>query len=209
MATITPDPINNYRGRIGKISYYIRQSENMARKSSSNGKVSDSEAAVEQRWKFKKLVETSMALAAPIKVGFPQRKKGYSAMNMFVSVNKDVCTVEADRVSVDYERLQCAGGSLALPEVTVRFNAEEQKITFVNTRMEEMPYCSESDQVYGVVLETQRGWSKLVKIQQRGEDGEVSVVLPSQWDFSQVAVYAFALSANGKKASPSVYLSVE
>ena len=55
MAKIISDPIESYRGRIGKISYYIRESENMARKSSSNAKVSDAPAAVAQRKKFKRL----------------------------------------------------------------------------------------------------------------------------------------------------------
>ena len=44
MARISSDPIANYRGRIGKISYYIRECENMARKSLSAGKISDSPA---------------------------------------------------------------------------------------------------------------------------------------------------------------------
>ena len=48
MARIISDPINSYRGRIGKISYYIRKCENMARKSSSAGKISASPAAVAQ-----------------------------------------------------------------------------------------------------------------------------------------------------------------
>lgn len=30
MAKIISDPINSYRGSIGKISYYIRECENMA-----------------------------------------------------------------------------------------------------------------------------------------------------------------------------------
>ena len=44
MARISSDPIANYRGHIGKISYYIRECENMARKSLSAGKISDSPA---------------------------------------------------------------------------------------------------------------------------------------------------------------------
>ena len=46
MAKIISDPINSYRGSIGKISYYIRECENMASKNSSAGKISDSPAAV-------------------------------------------------------------------------------------------------------------------------------------------------------------------
>ena len=73
MAKIISDPIESYRGRIGKISYYICESENMARKSSSNGKVSDAPAAVAQRKKFKRLIELTQGLAPVIQLGFPQR----------------------------------------------------------------------------------------------------------------------------------------
>ena len=55
MARISSDPIANYRGRIGKISYYIRECENMAQKFVC-GKISDSPAAVAQRTKFGRLI---------------------------------------------------------------------------------------------------------------------------------------------------------
>ena len=88
MAKIISDPIESYRGRIGKISYYIRESENMARKSSSNAKVSDAPAAVAQRKKFKRLTELTQRLAPVIQLGFPQRKRGLSPANAFMSLNK-------------------------------------------------------------------------------------------------------------------------
>ena len=80
MARISSDPIANYRGHIGKISYYIRECENMARKSLSAGKISDSPA------------------------------------NAFMSLNKETCTQEDDTLTVDYEQLQCAQGSLTEPK---------------------------------------------------------------------------------------------
>ena len=76
MARISSDPIANYRGRIGKISYYIRECENMARKSSSAGKISDSPAAVAQRTKFGRLIKLSRELAPAITLGRRYANRG-------------------------------------------------------------------------------------------------------------------------------------
>lgn len=91
MARISSDPIANYRGHIGKISYYIRECENMARKSLSAGKISDSPA------------------------------------NAFMSLNKETCTQEDDTLTVDYEQLQCAQGSLTEPDITATYNTSTSK----------------------------------------------------------------------------------
>ena len=120
MARISSDPIANYRGRIGKISYYIRECENMARKSLSAGKISDSPA------------------------------------NSFVSFNKETCTQEDDTLTVDYEQLQCAQGSLTEPDITATYNTSTSKIMFENTAMEDLAYCNADDKTYGVPVNTQR-----------------------------------------------------
>ena len=150
MARIISDPINSYRGRIGKISYYIRKCENMARKSSSAGKISASPAAVAQRTKFGKLIKLSQALAPAITLGFPQRKRGQSPANAFMSLNKGICTLEDDTLTVDYEQLQCAQGSLTEPDITATYNTSTSKITFENTAMEGLAYCNADDKTYGV-----------------------------------------------------------
>ena len=150
MARISSDPIANYRGRIGKISYYIRECENMARKSSSAGKISDSPAAVAQRTKFGRLIKLSRELAPAITLGFPQRKRGQSPANAFMSLNKEICTLEDDTLTVDYEQLQCAQGSLTEPDITATYNTSTSKITFENTAMEGLAYCNADDKTYGV-----------------------------------------------------------
>ena len=120
MARISSDPIANYRGHIGKISYYIRECENMARKSLSAGKISDSPA------------------------------------NAFMSLNKETCTQEDDTLTVDYEHLQCAQGSLTEPDITATYNTSTSKIMFETTAMEDLAYCNADDKTYGVPVNTQR-----------------------------------------------------
>ena len=120
MARISSDPIANYRGHIGKISYYIRECENMARKSLSAGKISDSPA------------------------------------NAFMSLNKETCTQEDDTLTVDYEQLQCAQGSLTEPDITATYNTSTSKIMFENTSMEDLAFCNADDKTYGVPVNTQR-----------------------------------------------------
>ena len=120
MARISSDPIANYRGHIGKISYYIRECENMARKSLSAGKISDSPA------------------------------------NAFMSLNKETCTQEDDTLTVDYEQLQCAQGSLTEPDITATYNTSTSKIMFENPAMEDLAYCNADDKTYVVPVNTQR-----------------------------------------------------
>ena len=120
MARISSDPIANYRGHIGKMAYYIRECENMARKSLSAGKISDSPA------------------------------------NAFMSLNKETCTQEDDTLTVDYEQLQCAQGSLTEPDITATYNTSTSKIMFENTAMEDLAYCNADDKTYGVPVNTQR-----------------------------------------------------
>ena len=120
MARKRSDHIANYRGHIGKISYYIRECENMARKSLSAGKISDSPA------------------------------------NAFMSLNKETCTQEDDTLTVDYEQLQCAQGSLTEPDITATYNTSTSKIMFENTAMEDLAYCNADDKTYGVPENTKR-----------------------------------------------------
>ncbi len=209
MAKISPDPIDSYRGRIGNISYYIRDSKNMARKSSSNGKVSNSPAAVEQRMKFGMLIKLSKALAPAIQIGFPQRKRGWSPANAFISLNKGVCALGLDEtVSVDYEQLQCAQGSLVEPIVTATYSASASEITFENTSMEDFGYCNADDKTFAVLLNTRNGGCRVVTLFERGESGSVNTNFPATWEKDDVTVYVFATSANGKQASPSVCITL-
>lgn len=209
MSKVYPDFLGALIGSTGKVSYYMRYGENIARRKVIGGKSSNSPAAVEQRAKFGTVIKLASVLQAATHLGFPQRKRGLTVANEFVRLNKDICTVTGDTVSVDYERLLCANGQLHTPEVTVTYSAESQKFLFEQTTTEEERNNSADDKVYAVLLESNQGFCRLTELRQRGESGSTSVTLPKRWDKEHVIVYAFATSADGKLASKSIYLTVE
>ena len=106
-----------------------------------------------------------------------------------MSLNKGICTLEDDTLTVDYEQLQCAQGSLTEPDITATYNTSTSKITFENTAMDDLAYCNADDKTYG-------------------ESGSTSVTLPAKWEKEHVIVYVFATSANRKMASPSVCITL-
>ena len=165
-------------------------------------------AAVAQRTKFGRLIKLSRELAPAITLGFPQRKRGQSPANAFMSLNKEICTLEDDTLTVDYEQLQCAQGSLTEPDITATYNTSTSKITFENTAMEDLAYCNADDKTYGVLVNTQGGGCRVIPLGERGESGSTSVTLPAKWEKEHVKVYVFATSANRKMASPSVCITL-
>lgn len=209
MAKIFVDMLGAIIGSVGKVSYYMRYSDNIARRKGTERKSSDSPAAVEQRKRFGMLVKLTTDLQPAITIGFPQRKRGLSAGNAFHQLNKDICTVEDNVITVDYERLLCASGSLIIPEVTVSYTAETQKFIFKQTPTEEEVDCNADDMVYAVMLESVLGFCRVVQLRKRGESGSTSMALPKKWSKENVMIYTFAVSADKKKASPSQYLTLE
>ncbi|MCB6971341.1 MULTISPECIES: DUF6266 family protein [Butyricimonas] len=210
MAKVYLDYLGALIGSVGKVSYYMRYSDNIARRKGEERKVSNAPALVEQRQKFGMLAHLSTVLQPAIELGFPQRKRGQSARNAFHQLNKDVCTVEGEMVVVDYENLLCSNGSLVPPDVTVSFDAVAGKFSFVQEQMEEEEMgCNADDAVRAVLLECEKGFCRLVRLRKRGEGGSTSVALPKNWNGDNVVVYCFAVSADGKKASTSLYLTVE
>ena len=209
MAKIFVDMLGAIIGSVGKVSYYMRYSDNIARRKGAERKSSDSPAAVEQRKRFGMLVELTQNLQPAIVIGFPQRKRGLLARNAFHHLNKDICTVEGDIITVDYEHLLCANGQLVVPDVTVSYQTANSKLAFVQTAMEEEVNCNADDLVYGVLLEKEKGFCRLVQLRVRGEGGSTSAALPQGWKKENLIVYTFALSANKKKASKSQFLELE
>lgn len=159
-----------------------------------------------------------------IRLGFPGGGKWLKGNEGFMSVNVPgavrVEKVDADaavsrrkramdefRGKVDLGMLQVAAGSLERPVVTV--DVEEGMVRFRNRKEElERVDCFGDDRVYGVVVAASAYYCNVVELGCRGEDGEGSVVLDGTVGAEQVAVYAFAVKADGSAASDSVCLRV-
>jgi len=189
----------------------MRYSDNIARRKGEERKVSNAPAVVEQRLKFGMLAHLGAVLQPVVEIGFQQRKRGVSARNEFVSVNKEVCTVVDGTVVVDFEHLLCAQGRLIEPDVKVSFDSTGEMFTFLQEEEEEEEGygCSLDDGEWGVLLECKQGLCRLVRLRARGESGSTTVALPKRWNREDVVVYCFAISADGRKASNSVYMTIE
>lgn len=145
-----------------------------------------------------------------IYLGFPQRKKGWSPANAFCNLNKNSYTEAADgQITIDFELLQCSKGALFIPDVTAAPDKENRKIEITAEAMPDETNCNGDDEVYAVLLDTGNKFCRLVKVCKRSEGGTQSVILAKYWNPDSVVAYAFAVSADGKNASDTLFLTLE
>ena len=122
MAKIDLASLERLQGRIGNISYYVHNGQQMGRKRESNMPQTVNEFQIEQQLKFGELVRLSRAMVPALRLGFVDLKQDWTPSNMFVHRNKDIVTVtdlESGEVAVDFARLRCAEGIVVPPMVAV------------------------------------------------------------------------------------------
>lgn len=212
MAKVFPDLAGGYSGKVGKSLYY-RVKKDCFVKTLPEKTTPPTERQSEQQLLFEMMGQLSGAMAEVSQHGFPKcAKKLWTAPNMFIHVNKGLCTVESTEtgaVSVDYPNMLCAKGNLMMPEVSVTYSEEEHSLSFLASGTDEnYNRCKPDDVLYAAVLESDLFQCKIVRIGTRGEGGTSSTTLHSLWNKDALHVYAFATSAKGKDASRSVYLPI-
>lgn len=162
-----------------------------------------------QRRKMKALEELSRVYAPAVQCGFPTRATERTVYNEFIAVNKAAVTVDDElQVTVDYSRIACSKGIRMIPEVTVELDAEKNELTFtceVDTL--NGTDAEEDDVIYALLAEKERKQSKLCALGTRKEFASKTVQIPKKWNKDNLEIYAFVLSANKRKASPTVYLT--
>lgn len=178
---------------------------------------------------FGTLMRLGIFLRAVIRVGFPGEKRFPAGIQGFVRANVNTA-VEVEKIKpekkvnaqkqapkefrgrVDFARLQVADGSLGAPEgVRAEVDAATQTVRFSWTGIAlESPCRFRDDRLYGAVISlNKRAISRVFPIGTRGESGTREVTIDSEnIRVEHAAVYVFATSADGKKASPSVFLEV-
>lgn len=209
MAKIMPDLAGSYRRSIGNVVYYLRDGENLARAKSKAPYTSNSSAQQEQKGKFGDLSHLGSTMQKVIKIAFPQRRRGLSAVNAFHRTNKDCFVKPTDgQPTIDFVGLKCAKGTLYPPFVSATLDAESKSIEFQCVAMPDETNCSKDDVVYAMLYDKKNDFCNLVKISNRGEGGKATVVLSNFWDAEATMVYAFAVSVDGRKASNSLYIGL-
>lgn len=122
---------------------------------------------------------------------------------------------------VDYAKLQVAAGAVAVPEASVAEVVGEtekdgagkatavRRVRFRSEGRTRVGYdCFPEDRVHGVALCPSKKMRSMVEVGVRGETGEAEAEFDGKEWQGEVHFYAFATSADGKRASRSVYLGM-
>lgn len=209
MGEIYPDLAGAYKRSVGNTVYYIRFGANLARRKpvpNENRKSSDEQ--LKRQRQFAVINVLGRKVKGVVDVGFPQRPRKWSGVNMFVHVNTGVWQESGDEVAVDFSKLVLADGFLIEPEVEVALNYEEGTLVFNAGAAEEEIDAQPDDRVMGVIIDAKNGFCRMRELFTRGAGGKYSFSLPQRWDMEALQVYVFALSRDGKQASRSHHLPV-
>jgi hypothetical protein len=203
---------NPVMGKMAKsfanVNTYVHKGQNVISAKAFNRKDKNTEAQQNQRTSFKLISDAWASLGGFGESGFPSRPEKLSAFNVFMSLNLPNAIDSTGDVSViDYSLLQVSKGSLpGVDDVKVEINAAG--ITFTGDTLLDYPKAQTTD-VITVLLKKANGALKAVK-QPRGE-GETftaQIALPGITAADVEFVYVFVNSADGTKASNSVYVPI-
>lgn len=194
---------------VGNLTLVYTRRKNIVKSKVFKRKNTETPEILAQRAKVRVLGRFGRRVLPVIRKGFPDVGNG-TAFNAFIAANLGNVTVDEQyEGSLDYGQLRMAGGLLVTPKVSVVYSEEEKRYTFTQEEQEEEEgFASQDDQVWAALLEANLERVRLVALNTRGEAGTAEYVLPAEWDVSQVEVYAFAVTKNGRMASDSVHLSV-
>lgn len=203
---------NPVMGKMAKsfanVNTYVHKGQNVISAKAFNRKDKNTEAQQNQRTSFKLISDAWASLGGFGESGFPSRPEKLSAFNVFMSLNLPNAIDSTGDVSViDYSLLQVSKGSLpGVDDVKVEINAAG--ITFTGDTLLDYPKAQTTD-VITVLLKKANGALKAVK-QPRGE-GETftaQIAMPGITAADVEFVYVFVNSADGTKASNSVYVPI-
>ncbi len=165
-----------------------------------------SPAQLTQRARMKAVKKLTHSLADAIHTGFPANNHSVS-INRFVSQNIGLMNPDENGQTVyDISLLQLSSGELLPPAVTVVFDREKRNLIFTQERQPLHPLSPDNDRVYGIVWAKEEEESQVFPLRQRCEPGTTPVQLPTDYQNCSLEVFAFTVSANGKKTSRTIWL---
>jgi len=203
---------NPVMGKMAKsfanVNTYVHKGQNVISAKSFNRKDPNTEAQQVQRTSFKLISDAWAALGGFGERGFPSRSERLSAFNVFMSLNLPNAIDSSGEVpAVDYSLLQIAKGSL--PEVVV----EQATITAAGISLQcesnvGFPKASADDVVNVLVKKAGRPLKAVQTTRGEAEQLQIDVALPGINKEEVEFIYAFVNSADGKKASNSVFVQI-
>lgn len=191
---------------MGNFNTYVHRGQNVVSSKAFNRKDANTEAQQLQRTCFKLIADFYPSMGGFLDAGFPVRPERYSPYNFFMYLNMpNAIDTSGDAPALIYERLQLAKGTLAAVNV-MSSTVDETGLKLDCESNQSFPYSSADDKVT-VLVKTKSG-ALYAKRQLRGseEAWTVTVTLPKLTQADIECVFLFATTADGKKASNSVYV---
>ena len=206
--SIVQNPVTGQmRKSFANVNTYVHRGQNVVSAKAFNRKDSNSEAQQAHRGGFKLLSDLNLSIGGFIETGFPVRPERQSPYNYFMALNLPGAIDNSGDVPViDYSLLQISKGSL--PAVVVNsatMNADG--LTLECDSCVNYGTSVAADDVITVLCKAKTGALYFVR-QPRGAEEQctVNLAIPVAVRQSIEFIYAFVLSADGKKASNTVHV---
>lgn len=207
--SIAQNPLfTSLRKSFANVTAYTLNGQNIIRAKAFNPKNPKTEAQKAQRAGFKLIANTFQTFGKYTELGFVERKGNHSVYNAFMAANlpNAVDNNGVEQV-VDYSKLLIAKGSI--PPVAVTDCVLKDNVITVNYLTKNgLPKVSPTDEILVLVLYKNGALHLARKV--RGEATE-GFIHHTDRHISKVDLrccYVFAISADGRKASTSVYVEI-
>ncbi len=203
-----PLALGNLRGSMSDYVCYTLNGETVVRSKPVNTTNAASETQVANREGFKLITSTYKIFKEIVAFSFPNRSKGWSPFNAFMTANFPTAIDKSGTAPViDYSKLTVSGGFL--PQVTVKCAiADETGITIIYKTDLFISLVFVVDQIVAVAkLKT----GELIYAKQfRGKVELASIFIPLQGIHPDEVecCYVFVLNSEGRNASKSTYVEV-
>lgn len=190
------------------INTYVLKGQNVVSAKAFNRKDANTESQKAHRASFRLIAGAYQSLAGFADASFPVRPEKQSAYNVFMAVNLPAAIDNSGEFPViDYSLLQVAKGTL--PTIIVSsatLNAGQIELLF-NTNIN-FPRSSATD-VLMFLLKTKEGALYSVKAERGSElTSSINMTIPDLLAANIEFAYIFMTSKDGKKASNSVWVSI-
>lgn len=206
MAIFKSAVFSKLRKSFGNVTMYELNGENVLRAKTWK-KDPKTPAQLAQRTRMKAARELAYRLLDAICVGFPA-KNYMTSINKFISRNIGLMIPDENHaVTYDVTRLQLSSGELLPPAVTAVIDREGATVVFTQERQPLRPLAPDKDRVYGIIWMKEEDEACVFPLQRRCEPGSIRIGMDEEMSKCSLEVFAFTVSANGKKTSQTIWLT--
>ncbi len=194
---------------MGNFNTYVHRGQNVVSSKVFNRKDKNSEAQQIQRICFKLMADFYQSMGGFIDTAFPVRPERYSPYNYFMYLNMPRAIDTSNETPlINYSLLQVAKGGLYNINV-LSTSLDESGLTLNCESNAHYPKAS-ADDVVTLLIGAKSG-ALYAKSQARGSEVDCTLFqkLPNLAKADIEYIYLFVTSADGKKASNSVYVPLE